>query len=143
MLLYLDTSAFIPLVVDEPSSRLCRRLWSEAAAVCSSALVRVEVAAALARAERLGRLTADQLATCLASAAELLEQTAIVAPTTDLLADAADLAVRLGLRGYDAVHAASALSVRSDETVAAAGDSALIGAWRELGLTTVTTSAGP
>lgn len=140
MLLYLDTSAFIPLVLEEPSSSLCRSLWRDAAGVCSSAIVRVESAAALAQAHRMGRLTAEQLSTCLASARELLDQTALLAPTPAVLSDAADLAVRLGLRGYDAVHAASATSVGSPDLVAVAGDGALLGAWRRLGLTTVATS---
>ena len=140
MLLYLDTSAFIPLLLEEPSSQLCRRLWNDAAAVCSSALVRVESAATLAQAHRMGRLTADQLSACLSSAQELLEQTALLVPTPALLADAADLAVRLGLRGYDAVYAASAASAGSTDLVAAAGDGALLGAWQSLGLTTVATT---
>jgi len=140
VLLYLDTSALIPLLIEEPSSRLCRGLWSDAAGVCSSALARVETAAALAQAHRMGRLSADQLSTCLSSAHKLLEQTALLTPTGSLLADAADLAVRLNLRGYDAVHAASAASIGSTDLVAAAGDGALLGAWQHLGLTTVATA---
>lgn len=139
MLLYLDTSAFIPLVLDEPSSAVCRRLWVESAAVCSSALLPVEAAATLARAGRMGRLSVAQRDACLDSAAELVDQMSLLAVSPLVLSKAADLAVHLGLRGYDAVHAASAMTVLSDRTIAAAGDGELLAAWRAVGLATVST----
>jgi predicted nucleic acid-binding protein len=49
---------------------------------------------------------------------------------------AASLADRLALRGYDAVHRASAEQLRSDDLVAASADQRLLAAWIELGLAT-------
>ncbi|MDQ3602038.1 MAG: hypothetical protein M3408_12510 [Actinomycetota bacterium] len=57
MIDYLDTSIFVPLLVVKPSTPLCRRFWDDVDAVVSSRLLPVEVAAALAQAVRLGRLT--------------------------------------------------------------------------------------
>jgi hypothetical protein len=45
---YLDTSAFVPLLIAEPTTA-CRRFWDAAAAVVSSRLLHVETAAALSR----------------------------------------------------------------------------------------------
>jgi uncharacterized protein len=54
---YLDTSAFVPLLIEEPTSQACRRLWDDADVIVSSPLLYVETAAALAQARRMGRLT--------------------------------------------------------------------------------------
>ncbi|HEY5854858.1 MAG TPA: type II toxin-antitoxin system VapC family toxin [Aldersonia sp.] len=58
MIGYLDTSALVPLLVAEPISPACRRLWDDADAVVSCRLMYVEVAAALAQAQRMDRLSA-------------------------------------------------------------------------------------
>jgi predicted nucleic acid-binding protein len=60
MIAYFDTSAFVPLLVAEPSSVLCRRLWADADAVVTSRLLYVETAAALARGRRMARITSEQ-----------------------------------------------------------------------------------
>jgi predicted nucleic acid-binding protein len=52
---YLDTSAFVPLLIEEPTSAACLEFWNAADAVISTRLLYVESAAALARAERNGR----------------------------------------------------------------------------------------
>ena len=57
MIVYFDTSAFVPLLVAEPSSESCGRLWNEADDVVTTRLLYVESAAALAQALRMGRLT--------------------------------------------------------------------------------------
>jgi PIN domain len=53
---YFDTSAFAPLLVAEPASVFCRRLWDSSDAVVTSRLLYVETAAALAQALGLGRV---------------------------------------------------------------------------------------
>jgi uncharacterized protein len=53
---YLDTSAVVPLIVKETSSGACRRFWDDADDLVTSRLTYVEAAAALAQAQRLGRL---------------------------------------------------------------------------------------
>jgi hypothetical protein len=56
---YLDTSAFVSIIIDEPASIAARQFWDDADTVVSSGLIVVETAAALAAAHRVGRLTAD------------------------------------------------------------------------------------
>ena len=57
MILYLDTSAFVPLLIAEPTSQTCGALWDAADRLATTRLTQVEAAAALAMAERLGRST--------------------------------------------------------------------------------------
>lgn len=59
MIGYLDTSAFVPLLIDEPTSAACRRFWDDADEVVSSRPRYVETAAALAQARRLGRRSGE------------------------------------------------------------------------------------
>lgn len=56
MIGYLDTSAIVALLVAEPGSAACRRFWDDADAVVTCRIAYVEAAAALAQAERTGRL---------------------------------------------------------------------------------------
>ena len=72
MLVYLDTSAFVPLLVDEPSSETCERVWTAATMVTSSVLLTAECMAALSMAHRVGRLGVRQLRSAMASAELLL-----------------------------------------------------------------------
>ena len=77
MIAYFDTSALVPLLVDEPSSSACRRLWDDADDVVSTRLAYVEAAAALCRARRLGRLTSRRQRAALRSLEELWSQAQI------------------------------------------------------------------
>jgi predicted nucleic acid-binding protein len=53
-----------------------------------------------------------------------------------LIRHAAELAARFSLRGYDAVHCASAEQLTDPHLVAAAGDGKLLDAWNGLGVAT-------
>ena len=57
MIIYFDTSAFIPLLTEEHGTSRSWELWEAADDVVTSRLMYVEAAAALARAHRMGRLT--------------------------------------------------------------------------------------
>ena len=61
MIAYFDTSAVLPLLVAEPGSARAASLWDGADRIASVRLIYPEARAALAQAERLGRLTARQL----------------------------------------------------------------------------------
>jgi uncharacterized protein len=141
VILYLDTSALVPLLVAEASSSRCRRLWDGADLVLCSALGHVEACAALARTERSGRLSQPALEAATHLLAELWSDVAVVPADGPRLRDAAAAALRHGLRGYDAVHCAAALSVSADDLVAASGDQELLSAWRGDGLAVVDTNA--
>jgi predicted nucleic acid-binding protein len=133
---YLDTSAFVPLLLSEPSSSSCRRFWDDADTVVTSRLTYVEAAAAVAQARRLDRITARTHRGALKLLDQLWDQCEVIEIDQAVVVRAAMLATQLGLRGYDAVHCAAAESVRDDDLVAAAGDQELLHAWSELGLAT-------
>lgn len=143
MIVYFDTSALIPLVVDEPGSPVSTSLWEAADQVFSTRLVVVEAAAALGQSVRTGRTESAVLP-------ELLEETRLMTADATLLDvtpavidRAADLAVSRGLRGYDAVHLATAVLVRARDVVFASGDQRLLAAAHHEGFTTVDTSGPP
>lgn len=141
MIVYFDTSALVPLLIEEPSSQACRRVWDDADDVVLSRLGYVETAAALAKAQRLGRLTSRQQTWALRHLDDLWTQLQIVEIDQTLVARAAHLARQFALRGYGAIHAASAEVVNGDGVVAGSGDRQLLEAWRGLGITTYDTKA--
>lgn len=128
MIVYFDTSAIIPLIIDEPGSPLCERFWNDATQAVSSRLLYVEARAALARAQRLGRLSLDDSAASVESLDEIASEIASVEVTEGLVRTAGRLAEEEGLRGYDAVHLAAALAVAGTDTVFISGDQELLAA---------------
>ena len=141
MIAYFDTSALIPLLVEEFGTPTAVELWAAADERVSARLVQVEAPAALALAQRISRITRAQLADSLRSLDLLLGRLDLVEITASLTATAAGLAVSQQLRGYDAVHCAAALSVSSERLVAVAGDRDLLAAWHRLGLATADVGA--
>jgi len=133
---YLDTSAFVPLLVAEPGSLACRRFWDDADEVVSCRLLFVEAASALAQAHRLKRLTRAEHDRALALLRAMWNEIDVIEIDQSLVGAAAGLADRLALRGYDAVHCRSAEQLMADDMVAASGDRRLLDAWRELGIAT-------
>jgi len=131
---YFDTSAVIPLLVGEPSSGTCTRLWNEAARSISVRLLYPEARAALARAERMGRITARAHAAALIELETIVTEIDHIEITAELARDAGDLAQAHRLRGYDAVHLAGALVAHDAELVLVTRDNDLAGAANALGL---------
>ncbi|HEY0640458.1 MAG TPA: type II toxin-antitoxin system VapC family toxin [Pseudonocardiaceae bacterium] len=140
-MVYLDTSAVVPLVVAETASDFCRELWDSADAVVTCRLTYVEAAAALAQAERLGRVEPPQRRAALSLLDRLWPEFDIVEVDDSLVRAAADVALRQALRGYDAVHCAAAVQLDAPDLVAASGDRKLLAAWRSLRLATADTNA--
>lgn len=141
MIGYVDTSAFVPLLIAEPTSAACRRFWDDADDVVSSRLLYVETAAALAQARRLDRLTDQEHHASLELLDQLWSAVDVAEVHEPVVARAATLAHQLALRGYDAVHCASAEQVNDEDVVAATGDQRLLAAWTELGIATFNTNA--
>ena len=141
MIVYFDTSALIPLLVDEPGTTIASALWTSAEARISARVVHVEAAAALGLAHRLGRLRSRQLSAALRSLTTLVDHLDIVEITAELTTRAASLAISQKLRGYDAIHCAAGVSLASERSVAATGDGDLRAAWQRLGLATADTSS--
>lgn|SRR5574340_37364 len=112
MMLYLDTSALVKLYVDEPMSRELTAAVDEAEAVATSLLAYAESRAAFARARREGCLSTQAYRHVVDAFVEDWARYIAVEVTDRLVKEAGDLAAHRGLRGYDALHLASALSLR-------------------------------
>jgi len=97
VIVYLDTSALFPLLVAEPSSTRYSRLWNDATRVVSTRLLYPEAWAALARAERMGRLTPAQHDSALAELDELIAEIDHVEVTMALTRAAGGLARAVAL----------------------------------------------
>ncbi|MGL5849863.1 MAG: type II toxin-antitoxin system VapC family toxin [Phycicoccus sp.] len=141
MILYVDTSALVPLLVDEPSSVACGEVWDAADRVVVTRLAYVEACAALGRARQLGRITRAQVDQARTLLDELWSVADVVEIDRALMALAAGLAVDHELRGFDATHCAAALAVDDIALVAASGDRRLLEAWHAEGLATRDTNA--
>lgn len=134
MIAYFDTSAVVPLLVEEPTTDQCSRLWDEATRILTVRLTYPEARAALASAQRAGRLTRSQLATAVTELETLFEQVDVIELGADVASTAGDLAQHHGLRGYDAVHLAAALAAADDDVVLVTGDADLATAAADAGL---------
>ncbi len=136
MIAYFDTSALIPLLIDETGSNAAGEAWDRALRLVSIRLVRVEARAGLALAARTSRISSAQLRTFARELDNLLVQLEFVEIDDGLVRSAGDLAESQSLRAYDAVHLAAALTVAADDLVVVAGDRALVSAAQTAGLAT-------
>lgn len=125
MIAYFDTSAVVPLLVDEPGTRAAGALWDRADRLVSVRLTRVEARAALAQATRLNRISDKQHQTAKRELEDLLAQLDVVDIDDVLARRAGDLAEIHSLRGYDAVHLAGAERIADPDLVMVTGDRAL------------------
>jgi len=112
MMLYLDTSALVKLYVDEPMSQELAVAVDEAEAVATSLLAYAEARAAFARARREARLSVQAYRQVVEAFVEDWERYVVIEVTDRLVMNAGELAAHRALRGYDALHLASALSLR-------------------------------
>lgn len=107
-MIFWDTSAIIPLLLDEPMSAAMR---AEAARDCQLVVwwgTPVECASALARQERSGELARAHADRARASLTQLQAAWSVVAPADDLRDLAALLVRRHPLRAADALQLAAA-----------------------------------
>ena len=134
MIAYFDTSAIIPLIINEPSSDRCNRLWNDSSRVVSVRLLYPEARAALAKAERMGRLSATQRSTAVVELESIIAEVDQIEVTEALARRGGELAQAYGLRGYDAVHLAAASAVADSDVVLVTGDSVLANAANSIGI---------
>lgn len=99
---------------DEPGSGLAAELWDRAESVVSSQLIYPEARAAAAAAQRGRRITAAMLRRAVDRIDEVCAELDVIGLDPDLAHTAGDLAEAHGLRGYDAVHLATALNIDVD-----------------------------
>jgi uncharacterized protein len=109
VIVYLDASALVKRYVAERGSEDMARLIVAADGVGTSLISRAETSAALAKAVRVGALSRADGTVALQVFRSEWSQLIRVQATEVVLTRADRLAWELGLRGYDAVHLASAL----------------------------------
>jgi predicted nucleic acid-binding protein len=136
---YFDTSAVVPLLIEESGSETATILWDSADRVFCCRLVYAEGRAALAMACRTGRLRAPDLRLAVDRLDDLYKQMAAVEISDALVRRAGELAEQHSLRGYDAVHLAAADTLPPEELVVVSGDVSLRRAAQEAGLAVATT----
>lgn len=98
-MIYLDTSAAVKVLIDEPESAAVRRLFAQDLELVSSSLLAVELHSV---ADRRDMNTED--------VEELLDRVALLSLSDDLLNDA--IALHSGLRALDALHLATAIHIK-------------------------------
>jgi hypothetical protein len=130
---YFDTSALFKLLLAEHGSAQVLTLWQRCDRALSTGLTYVESRAALAAAGRAGWVPGSEAPTLREEFEDVWGEVTVVAPEPPLLRFAGHLAERHALRGYDAVHLASALAL-DEQVVFASADSALCGAAEREGL---------
>ena len=110
MTVYLDASALVKRYVAERGSRETGELSDRADVVATSLVSRAEVAAALAKAVRLGIVEPESGRKAQRAFASQWRDIAKVPVTEAVVSRAEALAWDFALRGYDAVQLASALT---------------------------------
>lgn len=134
MIAYFDTSAIVPLLIDEVGTRTAGDIWDRADRLVSVPLAYVETRAALAQAARIDRISSTHLRSSVRDLEDLFGQIDMVEVDADLIREAGELAEDQGLRAYDSVHLAAARRVADLDLVLLAGDRALLAAAEALGM---------
>ena len=112
MILYLDTSALVKFYAEEESTETVERAVDEAEAVATSIVAYAEARAALARKFREGVFSDEEHREAVGALDEDWGALDKMELTEDLVREAGDLAKEHALRGFDAIHLASALLAR-------------------------------
>jgi predicted nucleic acid-binding protein len=141
VIIYVDTSALVPLLINEPTSEACGELWDSADSITVTRLAYIEAVAALAMAQGMGRISMEEATDGRSVLDDLWPVVDVIELDRELMFEAARLAVVHGLRGYDATHCAAAVAVNDAEFVAASGDARLLTAWRAEGVAVRDTNA--
>lgn len=136
MNVYFDTSAIVPLLIDESTSASYDELWNQAERISSTRLLYVEAAAALERSRGIGRISDDGVIKAFGTLEQLWSSVIVIELNEPLMFEASVMAGRFGLRGFDAVHCAGGYRMSGADTIAASGDARLNEAWSDLGLAT-------
>ena len=140
MRLYMDSSAFAKRYIEEPGTARVRALLAVADELLLSMLTLPEVAGALNRLRRDGRLADADYAGCKQRLLADLEGASVIAITPAILSSAVRCLESVPLRAADAVHVAAALEANPDRFVSA--DHRQCKAARAMGLAVEDLSSG-
>jgi predicted nucleic acid-binding protein len=113
VILYLDSSSAVKLYVEEEDSAHVERMVEAADRVSSSRIAYAEIRAAFAAAWRAGRIAGQPYRGLVQAFDRDWRRYVRVSPSEAVIRLAGNLAEKHGLRGYDAVHLASALSLKN------------------------------
>jgi predicted nucleic acid-binding protein len=133
VIVYFDSSALVKLLVAEDGSTMAQELWDARRLSAASVLAYVETRAALAHAQRLGRISGERLRRGMATLDGIWRAIRTIALDDRLAKVAGAAAEAHGLRGGDEVHLASALSIQDPGVVFATWDRTLSRAARGVG----------
>jgi predicted nucleic acid-binding protein len=114
MILYLDTSSLAKLYVEEEESSRVAGLVQMAKVVGTSLIAYAEARAAFARRFRENAFTPPEYKRLISSFDEDWVNYLIMSVTKELVRQAGDLAEKHGLRGFDAIHLSSAVTLRKE-----------------------------
>jgi len=134
LVVYFDASALVKLVIDEDGSDIAAELWDSCDAALASRLAYPEVRAALAAAERGGLITSRDGRQAVREWQAFWAGIRPIELSSEVEQRAGELASTQALRGADAVHLASALTLGITEAVVAAWDERLHAAAAASGL---------
>lgn len=137
MIAYIETSGLIKLLIEEPGSDAAAATWDTADARFTARITYVEARAALASARRSDRISSATLTRATRGLHDRFSEMHVVELTALVAREAGDLAEGRSLRGYDAVHLASAIAV-DESIVMTTWDQDLIGSARRIGMAIAT-----
>jgi predicted nucleic acid-binding protein len=146
MKLYFDSSALMKLLINETGAEWAIELWHGPEQKFACSVAYAEVRAALAAAHR-GRRISDNLLFIAKRKFDLLwQELRVVTPDRELVHDAGELAERHALRGFDALHLASAVNMRTSaidyDVLMVSWDADLATAARDAGMSVLRTASG-
>ncbi|MGB9825990.1 MAG: type II toxin-antitoxin system VapC family toxin [Desulfofundulus sp.] len=113
MICYLDTSALVKLYVQEQGSEIVHKLVDEASVVATSKVAYAEARAALARGLRDGYLEEKDHRQAVAALQNDWPKYLVIEVLDPLILLAGELAEKYHLRGFDAIHLASAVTLKT------------------------------
>jgi predicted nucleic acid-binding protein len=119
---YFETSALVKLFLEEPGAEDSRDLWDDADLVTVSLIAYPEARAALASAQKTRCISAAELGDAKRKLNRLWTQTQVIDIDEALALAAGDAAETFGLRGYDAVHLATAVTLQDESLLVATWD---------------------
>ena len=111
MILYLDTSAYVRLYVQEEGHEIVWQASQKAQQIAVHLIAYAEMRAALAKMLRMDRLTRRQVTSIKKVFESDWDKTLRIVPDERMMRRAGDFAEYYNLRGYDSVHLAAAESL--------------------------------
>ncbi|OGW56158.1 MAG: hypothetical protein A2Z09_03395 [Nitrospirae bacterium RBG_16_43_8] len=113
MIVCLDTSSMVKLYVEEAGSAIVRDVTQKAAVIATSKIAYAEARAAFARKQRDDGFSITALKKIVEDLNRDWESYFIIEVTDGIIRSAGDIAEKYLLRGFDSIHLASAVNLKS------------------------------